>query len=56
MMSEIGGEQYYSLLLSLKNTTYAVTGLLCGKLIEKLGRRNIMALGLLIQIVTNFTT
>lgn len=56
MMSEIGGEQYYSLLLSLKNTTYTVTGLLCGKLIEKLGRRNIMALGLLIQIVTNFTT
>lgn len=56
MMSDIGGHQYYPLLFSLKYTTVAVTCMLCGKLIEKMGRRNILLLGLFIQMITNFTT
>lgn len=56
MLAEIGGDAYYSLLLSLKGITVAVTCLLCGKLIDRLGRRNIMILGLLLQTITTAVT
>lgn len=54
MLSDIGGEQYYSLIVSLKNITVVITCMLCGKLIEKIGRRDVMLLGLLLEAVTNF--
>ena len=46
IIGDIGGENLYSFLFSLNGITMTTTTLLSGKLIEKLGRMNIMMFGL----------
>lgn len=56
MLEEVGGEEFYSMLTSLRGVTVVVCCLLCGRLIDRLGRRNIMLIGIAIQAVSSVAT
>ena len=56
MLEDVGGANFYPMLSSLKGVTVVVSCLLCGRLIEILGRRNIMLLGIGIQTVCSVIT
>lgn len=51
ILADIGGLEVYALIFSVKMLTNAVCMMLCGKLSDKLGRRNIILMGVLFVLV-----
>ena len=51
ILTDIGGMEVYALIFSIKMLTNAVCMLLCGKLSDKLGRRNVILFGILCVLV-----
>ena len=47
ILNDLGGQQHYSLIFSIRGITIAVTCMLCGRLIDRMGRRNMLLFGLL---------
>ena len=53
ILNDLGGQQHYSLIFSIRGITIAVTCMLCGRLIDRMGRRNMLLFGLLIGLLSN---
>ena len=53
ILNDLGGQQHYSLVFSIRGITIAVTCMLCGRLIDRMGRRNMLLFGLLIGLLSN---
>ena len=50
ILNDLGGQQHYSLIFSIRGITIAVTCMLCGRLIDRMGRRNMLLFGLFIGL------
>lgn len=53
ILSELGGQEHYSLIFSIRGIAIAVTCMLCGRLIDRMGRRNMLLFGLLTGLISN---